>query len=391
MSGLMFQRRIRNAEFWRATVTPLASIIGSGFLIVAPLLAAIVGSGAVITMVGIVMLSLWVGSALRFNIVHDGTDLTGGTVAFAPELERASDLALALAYLISIAFYIRLMCGFLLTGFQLFTEFNGDVLASAVLAFIGGYGALRGLKGLERLEEYSVTIKLAIIGALLFALAFHALRSGYVVTHIHASVIDGWDRLRLVGGTLLIVQGFETSKYLESAYTPAVRLRSMLWAQLLAGVIYVAFVSLALPLMASLADSTPSETAIIDIARQATPVLPLMLIVAATMSQFSAAIADTLGAGGVVEVNSKKRLRTKVSYPIITCVSVILVWSTDIFEIVALASRAFAIYYFLQAVLAIRLSASFQTGTHRKLTIASYGTLAAVLLAIVIFAKAVET
>jgi len=38
--------RLRNSFQWRATVTPLASIIGSGFLIVAPLLHSILGKWA---------------------------------------------------------------------------------------------------------------------------------------------------------------------------------------------------------------------------------------------------------------------------------------------------------------------------------------------------------
>ncbi len=50
-------RRVRSSEGWRATVTPLASIIGSGFLVLAPLLAATVGSWAPVAMTGIVMLA----------------------------------------------------------------------------------------------------------------------------------------------------------------------------------------------------------------------------------------------------------------------------------------------------------------------------------------------
>ncbi|MGD8415740.1 MAG: hypothetical protein PVH91_01645 [Pseudomonadales bacterium] len=390
IATVMFRPSIRDSELWRATVTPLASIIGSGFLIVAPLLAAIAGSQAALAMSAIAVFSLWIGSALRFNIVHDGESLTFTSVRYAEGLERVSDLALGFAYLVSIAFYIRLMCGFILTGFDLFTEFNADVLATIVLTFIGAWGYRRGLKGLERLEEYSVTIKLAIIGALLAGLVFHGSLHGFTVEGVMPSVSNSWERLRLLGGMLLIVQGFETSKYLRSAYSRTVRVRSMLRAQILAAAIYVSFVALALPLMSTLAGLAPSETAIIDIAIRVTPVLPLMLILAAVMSQFSAAIADTIGAGGVVSEETRDRLSARSTYPIITLISVILVWRTNIFEIVAFASRAFALYYLLQALLAVRLSAAFQSGARRRLTIASYATLALILLAIVLFAVAVE-
>jgi hypothetical protein len=45
---LAFSKRLAASSNWRATVTPLASIMDSGFLVVAPLLGVIVGNLAVI-------------------------------------------------------------------------------------------------------------------------------------------------------------------------------------------------------------------------------------------------------------------------------------------------------------------------------------------------------
>jgi hypothetical protein len=45
LSGyLAFSRRLTASSNWKATVTPLASIMGSGFLVSAPLLGSIVGN-----------------------------------------------------------------------------------------------------------------------------------------------------------------------------------------------------------------------------------------------------------------------------------------------------------------------------------------------------------
>jgi hypothetical protein len=46
--GVTFSKRILNSRRWRATVTPLASIIGSGFLVAGPILAhaAVIALGA---------------------------------------------------------------------------------------------------------------------------------------------------------------------------------------------------------------------------------------------------------------------------------------------------------------------------------------------------------
>ncbi|GGC00687.1 hypothetical protein GCM10011352_28550 [Marinobacterium zhoushanense] len=389
VAAVMLRRRVRDAPFWRATVTPLASIIGSGFLVVAPLLAHIGGVFASLDILIIVLLSLWLGSAIRFNILHDGTRSVP-EVRSVRLMEHLSDLALAAAYVVSVAFYIRLLCGFVLTGLGVFTVFNADVLATLLLVFIGIYGLRRGLSGLERLEEYSVTIKLAIIASLILGLIAHDSDSGYSLAGLESQATDPWERLRMLGGMLLIVQGFETSKYLEGSYTPVMRARSMWLAQIVAGTIYIVFVVLALPLMAHFAQASPSETAIIDLSRHITLILPLMLVVAAAMSQFSAAIADTIGAGGVVEQESRQRVSAKPSYLVITLLAATLIWFTNIFEVVALASRAFAFYYCLQAIQAARLAAATASGRRRRWLIASYLVLALLMITIVLFAKPVE-
>jgi hypothetical protein len=47
---LAFSKRLAGSSNWKATVRPLASIMGSGFLVSAPLLAGIVGNLAVVCM-----------------------------------------------------------------------------------------------------------------------------------------------------------------------------------------------------------------------------------------------------------------------------------------------------------------------------------------------------
>jgi len=386
---VMLRPNVRDAPFWRATVTPLASIIGSGFLVVVPLLAGIAGPLSILAIAAIVALSFWLGAAVRYNIVHDGREPAPGAGRIVPALERLSDIALAIAYVISITFYVRLMCSFLLTGVQTHSDFNADVLATLVLGFIGLYGWRRGLLGLERLEQYSVTIKLSIIAALLLGLAWFDVEHGYDLSGLPMPEISAWETLCQLAGMVLIVQGFETSKYLDAQYDAPLRARSMLLAQGIAGVIYVAFVVLAMPLMGPLAHQSPDETAIIHLSRTITLVLPVMLVIAAAMSQFSAAIADTIGAGGVVEKEVKGRVSCRLCYPMITGLAIVLVWAANIFEVIALASRAFAFYYMLQALLAARL-AWLRTGLpHRHLAIGGFVGLAVVMLFVVVFAEPV--
>ena len=53
-----------------ATTTPLASIFGSGFLVIVPILAAAVGFWSVAAMAGICALAYAVGWVIRHNIRH---------------------------------------------------------------------------------------------------------------------------------------------------------------------------------------------------------------------------------------------------------------------------------------------------------------------------------
>ncbi|GAF68955.1 unnamed protein product, partial [marine sediment metagenome] len=53
-----------------ATSTPLASIFGSGFLVIVPILAGAVGAYSVVAMVAVCALAIAVGSVIRFNIKH---------------------------------------------------------------------------------------------------------------------------------------------------------------------------------------------------------------------------------------------------------------------------------------------------------------------------------
>jgi hypothetical protein len=346
--AIMLLPALRRNDLWRATVTPLASIIGSGFLVVAPLLADVAGPYGLVAMLGIVIVAYVIGWVIRFNIGHSEGRLAGPVAVFG----RVSNLALTLAYVISVAFYIRLLASFALSMTPYDTVFNGNLLASVVLALIGGIGFLRGLQGLEALETISVSLKLSIIVALLVGLFAYNADGGQWMADIKAAEMDGWTRFRMLAGMLLVVQGFETSRYLGEAYSAKMRIRTMRLAQLLSGLIYAAFIFLVLPLMVFLPEGKPSETAIIDISGNVAWVLPFMLILAAFMSQLSAAIADTVGAGGLVAEETGGKISARLTYPALVAAAIALIWSFDLFQVVSIASRAFAFYYMTQAVIA---------------------------------------
>lgn len=81
--------RVRRSTDWRATVTPLASIIGSGFLVLAPLLVRESGIRAVGVMAGLCGVAYCVGEAIRFNIRRRDVD-SERTRLLSARLEAAS-------------------------------------------------------------------------------------------------------------------------------------------------------------------------------------------------------------------------------------------------------------------------------------------------------------
>jgi len=254
---------------------------------------------------------------------------------------------------VSVAFYIRLLAAFVLRVVDIQSNLAANSLTTAVLIFIGLIGWHRGLKGLEMLEAFAVTIKLTIIAALLIGLADYDFFNTVYRDVLAFEPRSKYDTLRALAGVLLIVQGFETSRYLGSAYSVEIRVKSMRIAQILSAAIYIGFIWLIMPLLPLLHSKAVDETAIIDLVGIVSFVLPTMLIIAAVMSQFSAAVADTPGAGGLVVEETNKRVSQRVSYLILMSLAIALVWAINVFEIISLASRAFAFYYFAQALVAM--------------------------------------
>lgn len=349
----LFRSRFTRGRGWLATVTPLASIIGSGFLISAPVLYATVAEFAPLAMLGLVALAFAFGAVLRENIRTLEPALQGGRASpLLRTTENLSDLLLAIAYVISISYYVYLLSAFVLQLFPSESEGAKKALSIAVLAVVAGFGKLRGLGLLQHLERISVNTKLAVILATFAALAALVFERGYPVHRFAATIAGDFpapEAWLVVLSLLLMVQGFETSRYLGREHPPELRIRTMRDAQLLSGAIYVVFVLLfAVTLQGDFSPERIDETSIIRLLNPFSAAAANLLILGAIMSQFSAAIADLAGTGGLLEELSRARVKANDAYLIAAALGAILILSTRIFNIIGLASKAFAFYYGLQ-------------------------------------------
>jgi hypothetical protein len=384
--GLLLLPRLRTWSGWRATVTPLASIIGSGFLVLGPILDDSYGKHAPLVMLGLCGVAYAFGYAIRVNIARIASQQPRSRAE--AWMEHAASWALAFAYCISVAYYLNLFGAFGLSLSGLSNPLYPKILTSCVLLFIVSSGMFGGFSTMEKMEQFAVSLKLAIIAGLLVGLGLYfreQAASGALVANPMTDT--GWHGVAVAFGLIVTVQGFETSRYLSDEYDARLRIRSMRWAQIISAIIYMIYVSL-LSYIFPPEQLALEETAIVDMMKIVAPVLPPLLVAAALSAQFSAAVADASGAGGLAQEVSRGRISPKQTYLILGIIGALLTWGADVFQIIAYASKAFAIYYAIQSAIAL-------TGDWKKaggLTWRSpvFATLIGLAVLIVLFGRSVE-
>ncbi len=348
-----------------------------------PILNGAVGKYSVFAMALVCAVAYGVGSVIRFNIKNAEPLLENGQVPKRTKLfERASDLALVGAYVISVCLYINILASFLLGGIgeQYDTPLNEHLISVVVIVTIGAIGYFKGLQALAKLEKLALAGTLLIIVALFVGFAWFDVKAvGTGIQWPKTPSHSWWEILTIVGGTLIVVQGFETSRYLGKAFDAPTRIRSCRLSQIISTVVYLVFIALATPLMHFLGD-TVKDNDLIMLAGKASVLLPLPLVIAALLSQFSAAVADTLGGSGNTVEATHNRIDMKHATLLICGGAVILCFAPTL-TILVLASRAFAFYYMLQCLVASSLAKS-------TLQRCMFVLLAAVLAFITLFAVA---
>jgi hypothetical protein len=339
--------RFARSETWRATVTPLASIIGSGFLICGPILAREFGRAAIIAEAALLLIAYAAGSVIRFNIIHVENYLGQATksdpVVWAA---RCTQGVLALAYSISVAYYLKLLAEFLLKAVTIDPAWHTLASNSIVTVILIGIIALafgKGLRRVEHLAHGTVSLKIGIIAGLLVGLAC-------------------WNSIPLLLGLVITVQGFETSRYLGQSYSQELRIRTMRHAQWIASAIYLAFLALLTPFLGRAA-AAEGVAGILDIMTLVAPALGIFVLVGALSSQLSAAVADSIGSGGLMSEVTQRKLSVQVAFALAGVLAIAVVWLTDPFQVVAISSRAFALFYALQCMLALLVARRTGVGT----------------------------
>lgn len=109
-----------------------------------------------------------------------------------------------------------------------------------------------GLKRLERLERWALYVTVLILVTLLIGFAIYDVNQ--LLTHRGLTLPpmpdrSAWEIATIVSGTLIVVQGFETTRYLGESYDVSTRIRASRWSQYFSLSIYVLIVALAPPVV----------------------------------------------------------------------------------------------------------------------------------------------
>ncbi|CAN5557178.1 hypothetical protein BH09ACT4_BH09ACT4_07740 [soil metagenome] len=375
------QPRVGRRAIVAAAVTPLASILGSGLLIIVPVLERTLGSLSVFGAVAICAVAWVVGTVIRHNVlVVEKLEAAKTLDHTTARLGRIADAVIVVAYVISVALYLRIMAQYIVG----FVQSTGSALWEPIIACAGiivivVIGALRGFEGLDRLDRVSLAVVLVlttVLGAVLLVNDTAAVAAG----ELHLPPIpplSPFTTAAVLGGIVITVQGFETVRYLGDEYDATTRIRASRLAQLVASSIYIGFVAVATPLM-GMGTASGTDATLLQILGRVAPWLALPLVLSAVLSQFSAAIADTAAADG--NLRGLNRWFTGARpYLIGGAAAIVIAATIPMLDIVAIASRAFAAYYAIQAVIALRTS----SGVWRKV---AFGAVAVVMGAITLFA-----
>jgi hypothetical protein len=377
-------RRVRSNTAWSSMVTPLASIIGSGFLVSVPLLSGAVGIWAVAAVIGLSVFAYLIGGAIRYNIRYGERIFDSAKPGHViKSIETLSHLVLTGAYFVSVAYYLVLLGTFLMRLLGLTDPLIASGVATTIVAAICAVGSTKGLEGVQRAEKFTVTANLAAIAALLASLAIFGfdLPQGYGwAKEVEDSASFDWGTVRFLMGLLIIVQGFETTRFMSEMYDADTRVAAMRRAQISSSLVYVIFFILMIPLYPYFTSNT-DVSGVIDVIDRVNPWLPYLVGGAAIASQFSASVADSIGASGLITETTQKTINANHSYLLIAAVAIFVIWATDVVSIVALASRAFALFYALQCTVAV-LVAHHRGDTGKGI---AYGVFATLSLAVAVF------
>jgi hypothetical protein len=356
LAGLLYRPKVQESGIYKATVVPLAEIMDVGFIVFSPVVILLFGFDAPAAMLGLCLLAILTGFAISYNI-NNYEPLIG-----KPDpLHRWNSVAvwaLLAASVVNVGYYAQLLMTLVwLPLGDLYSSGLVTATAAGLLVLLMVYGFARGLMALNDLGNKTTAFNLSAIGAVLVAFATYNVQrlvgGDFDMPQFDAPA-DG-EALRQLLGLFVLVQGFESSRYIGAYFSAERRVETMRSAQYISSAVYVLFVAFTLILFATV--TAPHDvTAIFVVSEEVSVFLPFLIMAAALGSQLSAIVNDTETRTEMLARQAGDRLPRQWTFPLFLVPAILVVLLTEVSSAVALASRVFAVYYLSQALIAGRLA-----------------------------------
>ncbi|MCJ7782118.1 MAG: hypothetical protein MUQ27_14970, partial [Acidimicrobiia bacterium] len=117
------------------------------------------------------------------------------------------------------------------------------------------------------------------------------------------------------------------------------------------------------------------------VAKAVSPYLPWLILAAAIGSQLSAITNATSSRSDLLIEATRETVPRKYTFPILLVPAIMIVIFTNVTSAVAIASRVFALYFVIQAILAIMLASRAKAW----LPVAGFSAIGLVMAAITVF------
>ena len=356
LARLLYRPKVQQSGTYIATVVPLGEIMDVGFIVFSPVIVLLFGYDATWAMLGLCLLGILTGFAISYNITHY-EPLIGNP----DPLHRWNTVAiwaLLAASVVNVAYYAQLLMTLVwLPLGDLYSPGLVAATAAALLAILAIYGFAKGLKALNDVGNKTTAFNLSAIAAVLVAFAVYNVQrlvgGDFDLPHFDAPDHD--EAFRKLLGLFVLVQGFESSRYIGAYFAADVRVKTMRSAQYISSAVYVLFVAFSLILFATV-HAPHDVTAIFEVSKQVSVFLPFLIMAAALGSQLSAIVNDTETRTEMLAGQVGGRVPRRWTFPLFLVPAILVVLLTEVSSVVALASRVFAAYYLSQALIAGRLA-----------------------------------
>jgi hypothetical protein len=378
LAYVLYRPRIQQSTQYQATVVPLANIMDVGFILFSPAIVLLLGFRAPFFMLGICLVAIAAGFAIAYNIRHyEPIEGEGGR---PDRLERIAYWSLLGASMVNIAYYTTILMALIQLPLGWNSVTGRTVMGVALLAVLIVIGMSGGMDWLNQMGNRTTAFNLAAVIGVVVA---------FLVANIQEALGGRWDlgpspdlgtdEIRKMIGLFAIVQGFEAARYIGVRFGAEQRVSTMRIAQTISTIVFVVFmVTLLLAFLPTPPGIEEDGTAIFAVSDLVGDALPYLLLLAALGSQTAAIIGATSSRSDML-VNHK--IPRATTFPIILAPAIMLVIFVDVNVAVNLASRVFAAFFTIQALLATLLAARRQNWW----AVTGFVGVALMMLAILIF------